>query len=447
MTTENPFFETWTTPFGAPPFSRIKPEHFVPAYERAFAEHEAEIAAIAGQKEPPTLRQHHRRAGERRPRLAARRRCVRPALRHRQQRRAAGDRARHLARAPRRIGTRCGCNEGLFARIDALYREARQPRPHRRAEARAGAPSHQISPRGRRARPGKKKRLAEIVERLAALGTAFSQNVLADEQSYTMELDGEADLAGLPDFVRDAAAAAADERGMTGKHVITLQRSSVEPFLQFSSRRDLREKAFRAWIARGDNGGKTDNKAIIAETMALRTERAKLLGYPTLRALSARRRHGEDAGGGARPARKGLEAGARKAALADRDALQALIAEEGGNFKLAAWDWRYYAEKLRARRCAFEESEVKPYFQLDRVIEAAFYGAQQAVRPDVPSGRRAGLASRRALVGGPRRRTAATSASSTATISPARASRAAPGWAPCATRRSSPAMSARSFST
>ena len=128
---------------------------------------------------------------------------------------------------------------------------------------------------------GKKKRLAEIVERLAALGTAFSQNVLADEQSYTMVLEGEADLAGLPDFVREAAKAAAAERGMTGKHVITLQRSSVEPFLQFSSRRDLREKAFRAWIARGDSGGKTDNKAIIAETIALRAERAKLLGYPT----------------------------------------------------------------------------------------------------------------------------------------------------------------------
>src|SRR4029079_13718751 len=94
-------------------------------------------------------------------------------------------------------------------------------------------------------------------------------------------LDGEADLAGLPDFVREAAAAAAEERGLKGKHVITLQRSSVEPFLQFSSRRDVREKAFRAWISRGDNGGKTDNKAIIAETMALRIERATLLGYPT----------------------------------------------------------------------------------------------------------------------------------------------------------------------
>ena len=163
---------------------------------------------------------------------------------------------------------------------------------------------------------------------------------------------------------------------MKGKHVITLQRSSVEPFLQFSSRRDLREKAFRAWIARGDNGDKTDNKAIIAETMALRTERAKLLGYPTFAHYRL-----DDAMAKTPEAVRGLLEKvwkpARKAALADRDALQELIAEEGGNFKVAAWDWRYYAEKLRARRCDFEESEVKPYFQLDRVIEAAFYGAQK----------------------------------------------------------------------
>ena len=163
---------------------------------------------------------------------------------------------------------------------------------------------------------------------------------------------------------------------MNGKHVITLQRSSVEPFLQFSSRRDLREKAFRAWIARGDKGDKTDNKALIAEMIALRIERAKLLGYPTFAQYRL-----DDAMAKTPEAVRGLLEKvwkpARKAALADRDALQELIAEEGGNFKVAPWDWRYYAEKLRARRCDFEESEVKPYFQLDRVIEAAFYGAQK----------------------------------------------------------------------
>src|SRR5438876_72697 len=117
-----------------------------------------------------------------------------------------------------------------------------------------------------------KARLAEINERLATLGTSFAQNVLADEQGYTLVLEGEDDLAGLPDFVRAAARAAAEERGLAGKHVITTSRSSADPFLQFSARRDLREKIFRAWVARGDGGGGTDNKAIIADLAALRAE-------------------------------------------------------------------------------------------------------------------------------------------------------------------------------
>jgi peptidyl-dipeptidase Dcp len=370
---KNPFFETWATPFGVPPFSRIKAEHFMPAYERAFAEHDAEIAAISGQKEPPTF-DNTIVALENAGRALQRVDDVFGQL-------VGTDSTDELLQIERDISPRTAAhwnkvrmNEGLFARIDALYRkrdslgltpeQARVLERHHTRYRREGAALD----------PAKKKRLAEIVERLAALGTAFSQNVLADEQAYMLELNGAADLAGLPDFVVAAAKAAADERGMAGKHIITLSRSSVEPFLQFSSRRDLREKAFRAWIARGDTGAKTDNKAIIAETMRLRAERARLLGYPTFAHYRL-----DDAMAKTPEAVRGLLekvwAPARKAALADRDALQALIAEEGGNFKLAAWDWRYYAEKLRARRCAFEESEVKPYFQLDRVIEAAFYGA------------------------------------------------------------------------
>lgn len=375
LTDPNPFFVNWNTPFGVPPFSQIKPEHFMPAYERAFAEHEAEIVAIASQKEPPTfantivpLENAGRALGrvddlfgqlvgaDSNDELLAIDRDVSPKT------------AAHWSKVR--------TNAALFARIDALYQKrdslgltAEQKRVLERHHTR-------FRREGAALDPDKKKRLGEIVERLAALGTAFSQNVLADEQSYTMELDGEADLAGLPDFVRSAAKAAAEQRGMKGKCVITLSRSSVEPFLQFSSRRDLREKAFRAWIARGDGGGKTDNKAIIAETMALRAERAKLLGYPTF----AHYRLDDAMAKTPDAVRKLLETvwkPARAAALADRDALQALVAEEGGNFKIAAWDWRYYAEKLRKRRCDFDEMEVKPYFQLDKVIEAAFFGAQK----------------------------------------------------------------------
>jgi peptidyl-dipeptidase Dcp len=378
MTTEaaaNPFFETWTTPFGVPPFSRIKPEHFVPAYERAFAEHQAEIDKIGRQTEPASFGntvvalENAGRALQRvddvfgqlvgtdsNDELLAIERDISP------------KNAAHWARIR--------MNEALFARLDALFKKrdslgltAEQQRVLERHHTRSRREGAALD-------PAKRKRLAEIVERLAALGTAFSQNVLADEQSYTMALEGEADLAGLPDFVRDASKAAAEERKMSGKHVITLQRSSVEPFLQFSARRDLREKAFRAWIARGDTGGKTDNKAIIAETIALRIERAKLLGYPTFAhyRLDDAMAKTPDA---VRNLLQTVWKPAKVSALKDRDEMQEIIREEGGNFKLAAWDWRYYSEKLRKRRCDFEESEVKPYFTLDRVIEAAFFGAQK----------------------------------------------------------------------
>jgi peptidyl-dipeptidase Dcp len=220
------------------------------------------------------------------------------------------------------------------------------------------------------------------------LGTTFSQNVLADEQAYTLPVAGEAELAGLPDFMREAMKSEAQERKLDG-HVVTLSRSSVEPFLQFSKRRDLREKIFRAFAMRGDNGGATDNKAIIAEMVRLRAERARLLGFPDF----AHYRLDDAMAKTPAAVRELLDtvwARARQKALADRDAMQELVAEDGGNFKLAAWDWRYYAEKLRQRLCDFDEMTIKPYLSLDRMIEAVFYTAQRlfgltfSPRPDVP---------------------------------------------------------------
>ncbi len=372
---ENPFFEAWNTPFGVPPYGRIRTEHFLPAYARAFAEHDAEIAKIASQSQPPTFDntivalENSGRALQR----------IDDVFGHL----VGTDSTDELLAIERDVSPRSAAhwarirmNEALFARLDALHqkRDGLGLTPEQKRVLERHHTRHRRE--GAALAPDKRRRLAEIVERLATLGTSFSQNVLADEQSYAMTLDGEADLAGLPDFVRNAAKAAAEERKMPGKHVITLQRSSVEPFLQFASRRDLREKAFRAWIARGDGNNKTDNKALIAEMIALRAERAKLLGYPTF----AHYRLDDAMAKTPEAVRNLLETvwkPARVRALADRDEMQDIVREEGGNFQLAAWDWRYYAEKLRKRRCDFEESEVKPYFQLDRVIEAAFFAAQR----------------------------------------------------------------------
>src|SRR5215831_9321355 len=341
----NPLFEDWGGRFAVPAFDRIKPEHFRPALARAFAAHAAEVAAIAGNAAAPTFA-NTIDALEVSGATLTRAVDVFQLLAGAHTNDAILAIERELAPLKAKHWDRILMDEALFGRIDTLYRtrerlalSAEQQRVLERYHAkfiRAGAALDAAA----------KARLADISERLATLATTFSQNVLADEQSYTLVLDGEDDLAGLPDFVRAAARAAAEERGLAGKHAVTTSRSSVEPFLQFSARRDLREKIFRAWIARGDGGGATDNKAIIAEMVALRAERAALLGYATFAHYRL-----DDAMAKTPEAVRALLdrvwAPARARALADRDAMQALAQAEGGNFELAACDWRYYAEKLR----------------------------------------------------------------------------------------------------
>jgi peptidyl-dipeptidase Dcp len=371
----NPFFGDWTGPFAVPPFARIAPEHFRDALERGFAEHDAEIAAIAADPAEPSF-DNTIAALERSGRPLRRVSDVFGALSGAHTNDAILEIEREYSPRHARHWTGIYLNGPLFRRIDALH--------GRRGELALTAEQRRVLERyhldftraGAALDAAARARLAAISERLASLSTAFSQNVLADERSYTLVLETEADRAGLPDFVLAAARTAGGERGLAGKHVITLSRSSVEPFLQFSARRDLREKAFRAWIARGDGGAATDNKAIIAEIVGLRAEQARLLGYASFAAYRL-----DDQMAKTPAAVRGLLdrvwAPARARALADRDAMQALAAEEGGNFKLAPWDWRYYAEKLRKIRCDLDEGAIKPYLQLDRIIAAAFYTAQR----------------------------------------------------------------------
>jgi peptidyl-dipeptidase Dcp len=371
-TVGNPFLEDWKTPFGAPPFDRVVPMHFPAAFDRAFATHEAEVAAIAGDPAEPSFA-NTIAALELSGRLLGRVTDVFRALAGAHTNPALLEIERDIAPRRARHYDRILHNEVLFARIAALY-DARRRLDLTPEQQRVLERYHlDFTRAGAALAPAAKARLGAINERLAVLGTTFSQNVLADEQAYRLVLEGEADLAGVPDYVRAAARAAAQERSLPG-HVITLSRSSVEPFLQFSSRRDLREKIFRAWIARGDGGGATDNKAIIAEMVALRAERAALLGYETF----AHYRLDDEMAKTPAAVRGLLEqvwAPARARAVADRDELARLAQAEGGNFEFAAWDWRYYAEKLRKLKCDVDEASVKPYLQLNHIIEGAFYTA------------------------------------------------------------------------
>ncbi len=367
--TTNPLLSDWTGAHGLPDFSAATPDRFRPAFDEALKLHRAEIDAIAADPAPAgfantiEVLEKSGRALERvsnvffvlagadtSDQIEAVERDISPLL-------ARHSNAMYLNRALfERIAD-------LWARRETLGLTAEQARVLERYHTRfvrAGAALDKAA----------QDRLAAINERLASLGTQFGQNVLADEKSYALMLD-EADLDGLPDFARDAAAAAAVERGQNSKYAITLARSSAETFLQFSARRDLREKLFHAFVKRGEKGGATDNRGIIAEMVALRAERAKLLGYETFAEYRLADQMAKTPAA-ARDLLQQVWTRARKKALADRDALQALIAEEGGNFKLEPWDWRYYAEKLRKARYDLDESQIKPYFQLERMIEAAF---------------------------------------------------------------------------
>jgi len=382
---DNPLLAASGTPFAMPPFAAIRPEHFGPAFDAAFAAHRGEIAAVAAAAAAPTF-DNTVAALERAGRTLARVSAVFFALVGAHSNEALLALERDIVPRLTAHWDAIHMNQALFARLAALHRDpagldAEQARVLERyfvTFRRAGA-GLDAAARGR---------LAEIGERLAALGTKFSQRVLADEQSYVLPLEGDDELAGLPEHLRAAARAAAHERALAAPAAVTLSRSSVEPFLQFSRRRDLREKAFRAWIARGE-GGEADNRAIIAEMVTLRTEKARLLGYPTwahYRLDDAMAKTPE----AARALLAKVWAPARTGALADRDAMQEMIRAEGVNFALAPWDWRYYAEKLRRERCDLAEGEIEPYLRLDRMIAAAFetarrlFGITATPRTDVP---------------------------------------------------------------
>ena len=383
----NPLLRPWQTPFETPPFAEIAPEHFLPAFEQAFADHAAEIAAITLDPATPDFA-NTVTALERAGKLLSKVSAVFHDLVSAHSNPALLEIDKEVSLRMARHWNPIMMNAVLFGRIALLYDN----------RATLGLTPEQMRllertyTRFRRAGAGldeaAKARMAEINERLAHLGTAFSHHLLGDEQDWFMEL-GEADRDGLPDSFVAAAQAAASERGMEGKAIVTLSRSFVEPFLKSSTRRDLREKVFKAFTARGDNNNANDNNETIVEILALREESARLLGFPTFAAFRL-----EDSMAKTPEAVRGLLERvwkpARAQALADRDALQALAAEEGGNFALAPWDWRYYAEKLRQVRANFDDAAIKPYLSVDRMIEAAFdtasrlFGLSFTERKDIP---------------------------------------------------------------
>lgn len=385
--TENPFFADWDKPFGMPPFDRIRPEHFPPAFERGMAEQLAEVATIVAGPRPASFADTIE-ALERSGRLLDRVSRVFHNLDASDTNPVLEQIARDYAPRLAQHQTRIALDPGLFARIADL---------HIRRDALGLAPDQlrlleryhlRLVRAGALLDPEQKVRMAAINQRLASLHTLFGQNVLHDERDWRLVLDT-ADLDGLPGFARAAAAQAAEEREMPGKYVITLARSSIEPFLTFSSSRDLRRTAHQAWTARGTHPGEADNTPIICEIMALRAEQARLLGYDTFAAyrLDDSMAKTDDA---VEHLLLEVWGPAKKKAGAEREALEALARADGLNEPIEPWDWRYYAEQVRRARYDIDEAEVKPYFVLDNMVAAAFdtarrlFGVNFTARPDLP---------------------------------------------------------------
>ncbi len=383
----NPFFAAWDTPFEAPPFDLIETAHFKPAYAEALAAHQAEVTAIAEAVEAPSF-DNTIGALERSGKALRRVDMVFNQLGS-----ANTDdelQAVELEMAPvvARHWNAVFLNPKLFARIDALF--------GKRAELGLGDEELRVLERyhldfvrsGAALSADERQRYAAITERLAVLGTAFGQNVLNDERESVFALS-EAEVAGLPESARGAAAQLARDRKLNAPYAITASRSSVEPVLQSGADRATREKAWRAFVKRGANGNANDNRKVIAETVALRAELAKLLGYESY----AHYKLADTMAKTPEAARGLLEevwGHGRRKALEDRDALQALADGEGAGITIEPWDWRFYAEKLRQARYDFDANELKPYFELEKVVDAAFYAAGRlfglsfARRDDVP---------------------------------------------------------------
>ena len=376
QTPDNPLLADWLTAYGLPPFDLVRPEHFEDAFEVAMAAQRAELDAIANNPEPPTFTNtlealdqcgrlyiriellfSNLTYSETSPALQAVQRAMAPSL-------AAHENAIYMHAA-------------LFARVDGLYSQRRQlalaAQDLRLLErvhldfVRAGA---QLSGEAR-------QRYGAVVQELAAQCTTFSQNVLADENSFLLELKTESDLAGLPPFMREATRAAAAQRGLgENSHAVTLSPSLTEPFLSFSARRDLRETVWRERSLRGAHQGATDNRPVAARIMALRQEQAQLLGYANYADYEL-----VDRMAGNTPAVLKLLnqawGPAKAKAQEDRVALTAMAQSLGEPTPIAAWDWRYLAEKVRAQQFDLDDAELKPYFTLDNMIAAMFDCAER----------------------------------------------------------------------
>jgi peptidyl-dipeptidase Dcp len=372
--TENPLLAPWSGPYGGvPPLDVVRVEHFEPALESAMKEYLAEIDAIAANPAQPDF-ENTIAALERSGRTLDRVQTVYGIFQSTMN--SPEFQPVEKAMAPRfaELEDKVVQNERLFARITAVYTAREQMKLTPEQKRLVWLDYTNFVHAGAKLDAKGKARLSEINQRLASLFTSFSQNVLADESGHMLVLENEADLAGLPDSLKAAAAGAAESRGHKGKWAILNTRSSMEPFLTYSTRRDLREKVWRTYYSRGNNGDAHDTKKIIPEILQLRAERAKLLGFAThahWRLDNTMAKTPERTLALMESVWKPAVARVREE-VAD---MQAIADKEGAKITIEPWDYRHYAEKVRKAKFDLDQNQVSQYLQLEKLREGMFFTA------------------------------------------------------------------------
>ncbi len=385
---DNPFFKKYDTPFEVPPFNLIKEDHYVPAFKKGMEVHKKEIDAIINCKEEPNF-ENTIEALENSGELLSKVSNVFFSLYSSLTNKRMQDIARDMSPLLSKHRDDINLSEKLFKKVKSVYdnrdkfnlnlEQNKVLEEYYKGFVRGGANLNDED----------KGKLREINQKLSMLGLQFGKNLLAETNNFKMVLDKKEDLVGLPESVIAAASETAEAMGENGKWVFTPQRPSWTPFLQYSPRRDLREKLYKGYIMRGDNNNENDNKEIIAKIASLRVKRAKLMGFKTHADFRLERNMAKNPGNVYKLLDQIWEP-ALKNAKSEAEELQKIIDKEGGNFKLASWDWWYYTEKLRKEKYNFDEGALRPYFKLENVRDGAFYvanklyGIKFVERKDIP---------------------------------------------------------------
>lgn len=371
----NPFFTEWKTPFGVPPFDKIDNEHYIPAYDEAMLQHKAEIDAIVSSTAEPTFENTivaYDQSGELLRKVSTVFGGIRSAN--------GNDRMQEIALeiTPKTTAhyNDISLNVDLFKKIKAVYDKRNDLNLEVDQLRLVETIYRDFQRNGADLREDQRDEFKALKERMAIISVTLNQNLLKENNGFKLILENESDLVGLPQDVISAAAEMAKKNNMEGKWVFDLSKPSWIPFLQFSERRDLREKIYTAYFMRGDNNNEFDNKKLLAELFSLRQKMSTMLGFNNFAEFATDINMAKNPQNVYDFLMKVWEP-ALKTAKQERDDMQAIIKSEGGKFKLQSWDWWYYSEKVRKEKYDLDEEQLKPYFTLDNVTNGIFYVANK----------------------------------------------------------------------